>query len=339
MTNHPETFDDEIEIIDYLRVIWKWKYLILIGTVLCIFVVIGISIYMPKVYSVKMTIELGVLGLNDSGQEFYVDSSAAIKKLIERGTFDNELILQPQKASTINPSKRSKFKVNILADTALLEIFYETGRVDRGISTLKQLVKSVSKKYEDKVNIFRNKYENDIRQKKRKISFLRKEASLAENRINNLIKRLAELEKEIQSIDRDAIMLDKHKDALVNSDNESGPLAEFLCDDAIRQNSNLRNRINDQIFHYRSDMERAKTEQKNAEIRIDDLLENIDNLEKEKNSIVTIRVLQPPTSSSHPIKPKVKRNTILAGTGGIFLMIILAFFIEYINLHRKKERL
>jgi len=28
----PTKFDDEIELIDYLRVIWKWKYVIVAGT-------------------------------------------------------------------------------------------------------------------------------------------------------------------------------------------------------------------------------------------------------------------------------------------------------------------
>jgi uncharacterized protein involved in exopolysaccharide biosynthesis len=84
-------------------------------------------------------------------------------------------------------------------------------------------------------------------------------------------------------------------------------------------------------------VERAKSDQRRAKKDIDNLSENIDNLEKKKNNIVIIKVMQPPTASSHPIKPRVKRNTILAGAVGIFLMLILAFFIESISKYKKRE--
>lgn len=53
MTDRPDKFQDEIELIDYLRVIWKWKYLILGGTVLCSLIAVGTSISMPEVYRVE----------------------------------------------------------------------------------------------------------------------------------------------------------------------------------------------------------------------------------------------------------------------------------------------
>ena len=37
-----DQFEDEIELIDYLRVMWKWKWLIIGGTILCI---VAVTIY------------------------------------------------------------------------------------------------------------------------------------------------------------------------------------------------------------------------------------------------------------------------------------------------------
>jgi hypothetical protein len=34
---------------------------------------------------------------------------------------------------------------------------------------------------------------------------------------------------------------------------------------------------------------------------------------------------------SHPIKPMLRHNVILAGAMGVLLILILAFFIEYIS--------
>ena len=45
--------DDEIELIDLLRVLWKKKYLIIGGTIVCAIVAAAISFAMPKVYSIE----------------------------------------------------------------------------------------------------------------------------------------------------------------------------------------------------------------------------------------------------------------------------------------------
>ena len=43
-----DPYEDEIELMDYLLVIWKWKYLILAGTVICALIVYIISFTTPK---------------------------------------------------------------------------------------------------------------------------------------------------------------------------------------------------------------------------------------------------------------------------------------------------
>ena len=55
-----EHFEDEIELIDYLRVVWKWKWLIIGGTLLCILVVAMYGFTRPvvKMYKVSAVIEI-----------------------------------------------------------------------------------------------------------------------------------------------------------------------------------------------------------------------------------------------------------------------------------------
>lgn len=44
-----------IEVIDYLKVIWKWKYLIILGTLVSTIIAIVISLSLPKVYQATVT--------------------------------------------------------------------------------------------------------------------------------------------------------------------------------------------------------------------------------------------------------------------------------------------
>ncbi len=46
--------DREIELIDLIRVIWKWKYLILLGTVVCGLIAAIVSLKMDKIYRIDM---------------------------------------------------------------------------------------------------------------------------------------------------------------------------------------------------------------------------------------------------------------------------------------------
>jgi len=82
-----DQFEDEIELMDYLRVIWKWKYLIVSGTLICAIGAGVISFSKPKVYRIDMVAQPGILAMNEAGNNVYIDSPGNIKAIIEAGTF------------------------------------------------------------------------------------------------------------------------------------------------------------------------------------------------------------------------------------------------------------
>ena len=43
-----DPYEDEIELMDYLKVLWKWKYLILLGTLACAVIAAIVSFNMTK---------------------------------------------------------------------------------------------------------------------------------------------------------------------------------------------------------------------------------------------------------------------------------------------------
>ena len=88
-TDHPE---DEIELIDLLRVIWKWKYLIIGGTLVCAIAAMVISLIMPKIYQIETVIRPGILSFSEDGQNVYIDKPDNIKALIETGAFDKKIL-------------------------------------------------------------------------------------------------------------------------------------------------------------------------------------------------------------------------------------------------------
>ena len=72
--------DDEIELIDYLRVLWKWKWLIIMITFVCMVAAGVVSFMMPKLSKVFMTIEPGIIRLDENGRLIHLDSSMSRKE-------------------------------------------------------------------------------------------------------------------------------------------------------------------------------------------------------------------------------------------------------------------
>jgi uncharacterized protein involved in exopolysaccharide biosynthesis len=170
--NHPEPVksqtdipEDEIELIDLLRVIWKWKYLIAGGTVICAVAAVIISLNMAKVYSIEMVLTPGILKI-EQNNNIYIDSVSNIKALIESGAFNNEILsqLDTHKSDTI--PKSVTFKVTLPGNSNLLKVVYESADIELGISILRLGKKLLMEKYSQFVKYFRKEIEMQLNLKK-----------------------------------------------------------------------------------------------------------------------------------------------------------------------------
>ena len=58
--------------------------------------------------------------------------------------------------------------------------------------------------------------------------------------------------------------------------------------------------------------------------------EEIQILEYKKENIQNVQILKPPTNSPYPIKPNKRSIVMLATIVGLFIMVFISFFLEYI---------
>jgi len=89
---------EEVDLMDYLKVVWKWKYLIIIGTVVCAAIAGVVSLSLPKVYETTEVIEIGrikttqeVEGIKTGGEELLADVNS-VKSVMESEAFMNQVI-------------------------------------------------------------------------------------------------------------------------------------------------------------------------------------------------------------------------------------------------------
>ena len=137
MHHRRDSNEDEIELMDLLLVLWKWKYLILIGTLVCAVAAAVISLQMDKVYSIQTVLQPGRLKVTEDGKTIFISSANTIKAIIEAGTFDDRILSKVKTANSDDLPKTLEFSVNIPSNSNALDISYETSDVDLGLQILK----------------------------------------------------------------------------------------------------------------------------------------------------------------------------------------------------------
>ena len=172
--NTSDHSEDEIELIDLIRVIWKWKYLIIGGTVICAVVAAIISSIMPKIYSIDMIIEPGILNIISDGGEakrVYIDSPQKIEALIDVGSFENQIVdYRDQLPDNSNSQEKIQFKTSIPEQSNAIKISYETSNIEQGLLILSYLNKLLSEKYSQVITYYQKDLYGQIKEKESALS-------------------------------------------------------------------------------------------------------------------------------------------------------------------------
>ena len=299
MSEKTPQHEDEIELIDILRVIWKRKYLIMGGTLACGLIAAIISLSMPKTYMITMILEPGIVTIK-ANNNYYIDSPENIKFMIDSGVFNKDIATGLQ-------------ILNILKDLLL-------------------------KKYSDKVALFKKSYVNDLIIKREEISKHEAELQTIKNNIINMEKRVDQLKADIKLLNKNTIKLVEKRDIIVSAHkNQNNILAAILYNNMLQHNFALvsfyKNETNDCL----SQKQQYSLKLKETEENINILKKVISEINLQKDIVQNIQVIQPPNQSRNPVKPKVKLNIVLAILAGGFIMLFISFFVEYLSKFRSNN--
>ena len=337
MTDRPVESRDEIELVEILRVIWKWKYLILVGTLVFALVAGVISSNKPKVYRINMVLKPGVVRIDGFGRRIYVDSANNMKALLEAGTFNNEIRVYLKTLKEKHRPGPLQFRVTALKQSNIIKISYETQYVDTGIQILNHVPKLLQEKYAEEIRHFEKEYNDKIQKRIEELADAENEKRINGSNITVFEKRSKELTLAIQDIENNNRRLVEEKERYNNKSNEDSVNIYLLYSSEIQKNLQLMNEYKSQFAELLSRKEEAKLQLRRTEERIRFLSMEIADLNKEKSNIEYIEVLQPPTSSRSPIKPRTKVAVMIAFVVGLFVTVFSSFFLEYILKHRSKK--
>ena len=317
-TRKIEHYEDEIELMDYLLVIWKWKYLILAGTFAFAIVVAIISFIQPKMYLTSIVLKPEVLKIDENGNEVFIDSPENIKVLIE-----NDLkyrVLDDIKSSkTTKLSNSIEFQIDIPKGSNKLNVSLTSASAEDGTTKLNYLIKALSDEITKRTKFIQKKIEKRIEQKKYEFEIL----LFKEKEMKTKIKKY---EKELSDIEAKIRFLKERRD---NSANE-----EYFFNKLSVENDYLNT-----FQIYFKENENAKLDLFEIQRKTNKLPKEIEKLEKEKQKIQIFRIVQSPITTELPKINKIRRNLILSSVLGFFLMLFLSFLLEYLkNYKRRTDR-
>jgi len=326
--------EDEIDLADYLRIIWRRKRLIIFGTLICGFAAGIVSFLMPKIYEVSSVIEPGIIGFNKEGSFIYVDSPVNIKEKINKGAYNREI----QKVLHLGPKAKIKFEATVGREAKAIKITsqWKEKDINTGIKATEKLLEFLGDDYRKIVENKRNNDDEQIKTQRNRIKELEEEIKLLKATCENTKQRKEKLLKEAERVRENTREIVRRENEILKKENLNKEFPLLLYFNTIQQNIAYSNQLNDQLYN-------LGRREKEAENKIEKLRKDIDNiniqinlLNREKELISSIKVIQEPQASLHPVKPKKKLNILISLILGLFSMIFLAFFLEYLRESKNK---
>ncbi len=324
--------EDEINLIDYLRVLWKWKWFVIMGALLCAVAAAVISFWMPKVYEITMSIEPGTINVGNDGRFIYLDTVNNICRKIDEGIYDKRMV----KLLNIDPLKTGfRFKANVKKGEQgnLIKISSEWAEkdVDLGLKASGELPVFLAGDYKKIIKQRKGSYDSRIIMKQNEMEKAEIRRSMLQANLKNLKQKKNKLLGTINEVRKNAERIVHHRDLLLKNKSDRDDMALLLYSTILQQNVSYSNQLSNELYGLNTKEEEIKSKLEEFPENMSDIKAKINILNLEKVLISNIKVIQEPEVSLYHIKPKKKQIVLLSVVVGLFVMIFLAFFIEYIK--------
>lgn len=328
----------EVELMDFLNIIWKRKLFIILSTFFLVIAAGVISFLLPQKWEVDIIfVPSKFFVRTEAGQfeEVVVVDPKQIAGQINEVAYDNVI------ASELNLDilKFPKLKAVNLKDTNLVRVSIKEKDVEKGKLILFSLLNRLKGELDGKADIEIKGIDSEI--KTNEIEKLRIEEEIkAFNKLLNIVKkRKKEIEKEMSDTRKRIELLEKEQRLSLKKENRSDTesLAMLLYSNEIQQSLRYHNTLNELLNSKKIEEENKNLEIENREKRIEQLDNEIDNLKERKGRIDYTQLIKEPTSSPRPASPKKKLIVLITGVLGLLIFTMLAFFLEYIEKQKFKS--
>lgn len=357
--------EEEVDLIEYINVLWKRRWLIIVPTLLLAMIAGVVSFLLPPAWEIDAVIQ---------PSKFFVQSTT--------GTFTEIIVVDPkQLAGQINQKSYERLissqlnldprifptiKAENPKDTKLVRVSIKTGETEKAVQILNALFEHVKSELDRKIDVEMKSIttqivtnENNIKNKnldiqsknieiektRQAIASAGKKLAISEDRSRSLISEMKGVKNRVDQIEK------QQKTLLAEKRDGTETLGLLLYSNEIQQNFRYYNTLEENLSKERiseenlrffiHDKEQEIKSLKNQIERIKQEIAGIRNdielLNEKKQRIDYTQLVKEPTVSLHPVSPRKLLNIAIAGFLGLFCFSILALFLN--SVEQRKIRL
>lgn len=292
-TNNEEY--NEIDLMDYVKVILKRQRLILAVFLISVIAAAAVSLYLPKVYKINTSLEMGKIA------EVVIENPEQVVEKIKGDVYG--IVIRKQ--LEISEEKYPKVKVDNPKGTNLITVEIESDRTDMSKSILEAMNKLILTEHQGIIIV--------------KQEFLRKDIELSEENMKISQKDIERVQAKIFSLKKEQRILENKvrtlQETLVY---EQTPGTQFALFDTQEKLEAKVQEIENRYLQINS-----------LEAAINSFKNRINALEGQIEDIKPTQILKTTNVSENPIGPRLLLNIALAGILAIFMGVFLALFKEW----------
>jgi LPS O-antigen subunit length determinant protein (WzzB/FepE family) len=293
--------DDEISLIDIFKVLYKRKIFILLVTLVCTFVALGVSLLLPRVYEVVAIVSPATRPVtDDKGQvieEHQIATPLSMKEAIQNGAYQQEIIKKLQ----IKEMDFPMIVASVPKETNLLKMAIKTDKPEIAVAVENELIGLIASEQDLKLQVELQQIDQQLT-----LHSINKENILAN--LNLYLRQLKESKEKIEALSN------ARKNKMTNADNA---VAVLLYSNEIQANQ-----------LYLNDLE-VKIQQLNAQLATHNTVR--DKLMLKKSLVKNLEVVKVPTIPQKPVSPKKSLITVLGFLLGLIGSIVTAFLLEFLQ--------
>jgi len=333
-----EEYEDEIELMDYLNVIWKKKWLIILPTLFCVVIVGIISFRLPHIWEVDAIIQPSkILVKTEQGQfeEVVVVSPKQIVGQISQESY-NRLI-----GAELNLDIRTfpELKAENIKDTNLVKVSIRERDTEEAKLILVSLFKHLKADLDEKIDIEMKGIDSQVKNQEIVKTMIEDQIKVFKSKLRIVKQRKKEIEAEMSDVRKRIKSLEEEQSVNLKKEkrSESESLGMLLYSNEIQQSLRYHNTLNELLNNKKIEEENLNLELDNGDKNISQIENTVNDLNEKRGRIDYAQLIKEPTSSLSPVSPRKKLNVLIAGILSLMIFTILAFFLEYIRKNKAKE--
>jgi LPS O-antigen subunit length determinant protein (WzzB/FepE family) len=352
----------EPNLMDFLLVIWKRKWQIVLPTFALVVLAGVASFFMPRKYEVDAIIRPSMIFVqNQQGnfQEVVVVDPKQVAGQINQKSYDRLIAAQLK----IDISDFPRLDAENIRDTQLVRVSLEDKDIARAKAVLTALFSILEKDFNTKIEVEIKALDSQIKadefeigkknldiksreieqdKNREEIASAKNRLTISEDKYKSIADEMASVKKRIDSLEA------QQREVLKQPAEGATAISLLLYSSEVQQNLRYYNDLDEKLSVEKMAQEDFKLAAKSAEQQIKQLGTEIDRLKTEiqslQNSISLLsekkaridyaRLVKDPTASIHPVSPRKPFILAVAGFIGLLLFTPLAFLMEYVEIQK-----